>query len=1060
MALSMVCPHCGSPTTVGARSCGACERPLPGRVVATATLTPLPADTGTGDAAADLGSSAQAPRASTDPISEAETRLGVYPVPVTDSAIRRADSPAPGSARPTFSNGHIIGPLAPGEALGTRYRVLRALGAGGMGVVYKAWDDELGVAVALKVVRPEITADPIVGLEMERRFKRELLLAREVTHRNVVRIHDLGDVNGIKYISMPFIEGQSLAARLSEAKKLEVPEALKITKQIAAGLAAAHEAGVVHRDLKPENVMLDRDGRAVIMDFGISRSTAAGTAPPPAEAEGGRADYQIVDPGLLSGMTTAGAVIGTLEYMAPEQARAEPVDQRADIYAFGLMFRDMLLGNVRFAGKTALDELKGRMEHAPAAPRSIDAHIPGPVDQVIRRCIEPDPAERFQTSQELVAALDRLDDHGQLRPEPRRFGRMQLAVAVALVAGLLGGTWWFASRLPPPAPAPVSVLIADFDNRAGDPAFAGSLEQALTMALEEASFVNAYERETAKKLAQLPAGGKLDENAARLVSVREGINVILAGAIEPASAGYRISVRAVAPATGEVSGTAEATAAGKEQVLQAVGSVASTIREILGDTGGESVRLAASETVTSASLDAIRDYSHAQDLLYQSKDEDAIVYYKRAIASDPNFGRAYSGWAISAQNLGRRDEALQAWNKAVSLTDRMTERERNRTLGNYYIAVPRNYDKAVDSLKQVVDKFPYDRGGQINIALAYFYKRNFAKALEHGRKSVEIAPKDVITRANQALYGMYAGDFATAGNEARAVLKLDAGAYRSYLPLAMAAIATGDFDAARAAYEAMAASGRPGSSLATLGLADLALYQGRLHEADTLLTKGIVEDQAASNTSGLAAKSVALAETYLAEGKQRAAVDAARRALKLLGTGPAAVPAARVLIAAGVSEEPRALAAALANDLQPEFRAYARVLEGEMALRERRYVAASEALVAGQALADLWWGRLTLGIVYVEAGHPAEALGELELCRTRQGEATAILLDDLPSIRYLAPLSYWLARAQEGVGQTTSARAGYTEFIRIRSQDAAAADPLVVDARRRLEALGGPEAAR
>jgi serine/threonine protein kinase/Tfp pilus assembly protein PilF len=1058
----MLCPHCGTSTTADARSCGACRRPLPGRVAATATLTPPPAGAGAESAETDPAGLEPTPPPLTGPDSEAETRLSNPADSLTDSAIRRADAPPPGSGLRSSPGDTPIGPLAPGEPFGVRYRVLRVLGAGGMGVVYKAWDEELGVAVALKIVRPEITAEPFVGQEMERRFKRELLLAREVTHRNVVRIHDLGDVDGIKYISMPFIEGQSLAARLTAASKLAVPEALKIARQVAAGLAAAHEAGVVHRDLKPENVMLDREGRAVIMDFGISRSTmpdAASAQSAASEPEGHVEIGDTAHSGLLSGMTTAGAVIGTLEYMAPEQARAEPVDQRADIYSFGLLFRDMLLGNVRLAGKTALDELKGRMEHAPAAPRSIDSHIPGPVDEVIRRCIEPDAAARFQTSRELVAALDRLDGVGQLRPEPRRFGRSHLAAAVALVTGLVGGTWWFASRLPPPEPAPVSVLIADFDNRANDPAFNGSLEQALTMALEEASFVNPYARETARNLAQLPSEGKLDENAARLVSVREGINVVLAGTVQPANSGYTIAVRAISPANGEVRGTATASADNKEQVLQAVGSVAARIRAILGDTADESVRLAASETVTAASLDAIRDYSHAQDLLYQSKDEEAIVYYKRAIASDPNFGRAYSGWAISAQNLGRREEALNAWNKAVSLTDRMTDREKNRTMGNYYIAVPKNYEKAVESLKRVVDQYPYDRGGQVNIAIAYFYMRNFAKALEHGRRSVEIAPKDVINRANLALYGMYAGDFATAADEARAVLTQDATAYRSYLPLAMAAIAKGDFEAARSAYADMSKSGPPGSSLATLGLADLALYQGRFHDAGALLIKGIVEDQARANTSGLAAKSVALAESHLGEGKTRLAIDAARRALKLLGTGPTAVPAARVLIAAGVTEEPRTLAAALADNLQPEFRAYARLLEGEIALRDRRYVAASEALLAGQALADLWWSRLALGIAYVEAGHPAEALGELELCRKRQGEATAIMLDDLPSIRYLAPLPYWLARAQEAVGQTTSARASYSEFIRIRSGDVAA-DPLVQDARRRLEAVGGTETTR
>ena len=1058
----MLCPHCGTPIAADTRSCGACRRPVPARVVAAATLTPLPGEPPSENGQPEPPGAEPPPTGSTGPSSDAETRFNASAEPWTESETRLTDSPQSASVFGSLSDHSSYGPLAPGEPLGLRYRVLRVLGAGGMGVVYKAWDEELGVAVALKIVRPEITADPFVGPEMERRFKRELLLAREVTHRNVVRIHDLGDVSGMKYISMPFIEGESLASRLSTARKLAVPEALKIARQVAAGLAAAHEAGVVHRDLKPENVMIDREGRAVIMDFGISRSTLPEAADAQSTTRAPTPDNAIGDTahsGFLSGMTTAGAVIGTLEYMAPEQARAEPVDQRADIYAFGLMFRDMLLGNVRLAGKTALDELKGRMEHAPAAPRSIDAHIPGPVDEVIRRCIEPEAAARFQTSQDLLVALDRLDDGGQLRPEPRRFGRKHLAAAVALVAALVGGTWWFASRLPPPEPAPVSVLIADFNNRANDPAFDGSLEQALTMALEGASFVNPYARETARNVAQLPPAGKLDENAARLVSVREGVNLVLAGTIEPSRSGYSITVRAVSPTDGKVRGTASASAASKEQVLQAVGTIASEIREILGDTAAESAGLAASETITAASLDAIRDYSHAQDLLYQSNDEEAIVYYRRAIDSDPNFGRAYSGWAISAQNLGRREEALKAWEKAVSLVDRMTERERNRTLGNYYIAVPKNYKQAVQSLKRVVDQYPYDRGGQINIAIAYFYMRDFAAALEHGRKSVEIAPKDTIARANLALYGMYAGDFATAAEQARAVLKQDPSAYRSYLPLAMAAIAKGDFDAARNAYDAMAASGPPGASLANLGLADLALYQGRFHDAGLLLTKGIVEDQARSNTSGLAAKSVALAESYLGEGKTRLAVEAARRALKLLGTSPAAVPAARVLIAAGVSDEPRTLAAALADDLQTEFRAYARLLEGEMALRDRRYVAASEALSAGQALTDLWWARQALGIAYVEAGHPAEALTELELCRKRQGEATAILLDDLPSIRYLAPSLYWLARAQEAVGQTASARASYSEFLRIRPGEGVA-DPVAEDGRRRLEALSRTESTR
>jgi serine/threonine protein kinase len=224
------------------------------------------------------------------------------------------------------------GPLRVGQAFGPRYHIIRVLGVGGMGAVYHAWDAELGMAVALKVIRPETSTDPATAQEMERRFKQELVLARQVTHKNVVRIHDLGEISGIKYITMPYLDGSDLATKLKERTKLPVSEALSIARDVAAGLAAAHEAGIVHRDLKPANIMILTD-RAVIMDFGIARSAenvVAATAPSSLPLTG--------TPGwqTLGGVTTAtvaGAVLGTVHYMAPEQARGEVVDQRADVYA-------------------------------------------------------------------------------------------------------------------------------------------------------------------------------------------------------------------------------------------------------------------------------------------------------------------------------------------------------------------------------------------------------------------------------------------------------------------------------------------------------------------------------------------------------------------------------------------------------------------------------------------------------------------------------------------------------------------------------------------------------
>src|SRR5688572_2217133 len=256
--------------------------------------------------------------------------------------------------------------LEVGSAFGERYRIMQQLGEGGMGIVYKAWDEELSIPVALKLIRPEAMTDPEAALQMERRFKRELVLARQVTHKNVVRIHDLGELNSFKYFTMPFVEGRDLGALLKLEGKLPVSRALHIARQVAAGLAAAHEVGVVHRDLKPENVMLEADGTATIMDFGLARSNDG------------------------ANLTMTGAVMGTLAYMAPEQARGAAVDQRVDIYAWGLMLYDMVAGRQRVGPhRDAMSEMLARMQEAPPAIRTLEPQVPEALEAIIARSINP-----------------------------------------------------------------------------------------------------------------------------------------------------------------------------------------------------------------------------------------------------------------------------------------------------------------------------------------------------------------------------------------------------------------------------------------------------------------------------------------------------------------------------------------------------------------------------------------------------------------------------------------------------------------------------------------------
>src|SRR3954462_7765997 len=300
----MACPKCGVESPAYGGRCVSCNAPIAdaSKWAIAATMTPVPR-------------------------SALETRAGTSP------------SRAITEVAPNL-------PLQPGAAFGTRYRILRVLGAGGMGVVYQAWDDALGVAVALKVIRPEVLEDPYAAAEIERRFKRELLLARQVTHKNVVRIHDLGEIDGIKYITMPHIDGADLATVQRNDGKLPVSRVMRIARSVIGGLAEAHKAGVVPRDLKPANIMIGADDEAMIMDFGIARSTGVPTS---AAVPGPDTIVRSLRHTSWTNLdsTVYGAVVGTVEYMAPEQAKGHPVDQRADVYAFGLILYDLLVGQRR-----------------------------------------------------------------------------------------------------------------------------------------------------------------------------------------------------------------------------------------------------------------------------------------------------------------------------------------------------------------------------------------------------------------------------------------------------------------------------------------------------------------------------------------------------------------------------------------------------------------------------------------------------------------------------------------------------------------------------------------
>ena len=594
---------------------------------------------------------------------------------------------------------------------------------------------------------------------------------------------------------------------------------------------------------------------------------------------------------------------------------------------------------------------------------------------------------------------------------------------------------------------PMSVLIADFDNKTGDPLFEGSLEQGLQIGIDGASFISIYERGMAQKVgAQLRDTDKLDSVTAQLVAAREGIKLVLVGSIAPRGNKFDLSVQAIVPTRGEVVAEADATAASKLEVLAAIGELAADLREELGDKSVDREALQVSETFTAMSLEAARDYDTAQRLQYNGNYEKAIEHYRAAVEYDPNFGRAYSGWAVAARALGRLDEATTAWEQAMAHLGSMTERERLRTQGMYYWGVTGNFQKAIETFETLVEKYPADHVGHNNLAVQYFMALDFASARREGMRAVEIYPRNVVARSNFALYAMYSSDFDLAATEAEQVRELDATWFKAWLPIAMKALSVGDFDTASAAYNSMAETSGRGASTASLGLADIELLTGNFSAAQEILEAGIPVDEANGNNYSLAVKYMALGEALLAQGDRAAALEAVDRGVALTGSNAALVPAALIYIAAGMPDEALAISETLVQKLSPQPRAYAALIEALVALEAGNHVQAIEQLTEALEIADLWLLRFHLGRAYFEADYFVEAVDELAAARQRQGEATALFLDDLPTYHHAATLPYWLGRAQAELGMTEDAAENFTLFLTLRT----AGGPLADDARQRL----------
>jgi len=923
--------------------------------------------------------------------------------------------------------------LAPGSVLGGRYEILKTLGEGGMGAVFKAHDTEVDRFVALKVIRPELGS----STEVLQRFRQELVLARQITHRNVVRIYDLGVADRVRFISMEYIEGEELGQILKKRGKLPPREAAEIILQVCYGLAAAHEAGVVHRDLKPQNIMIDHEGRAAVMDFGIASSTEAVillTQASRGDAEGS------------AGLTRVGAILGTPQYMAPEQARAEKLGVRSDLFTVGLILYELTVGHLppHSPGLKGLLTDRGTKQIPP--PIEADPQIPRPLNRIITRCIQLDPEARYPTIETLIHDLETWLGIKKAHANWKVFSA--LAAVIVLLAGFL--IYSLRPKASAGAHPLVKILVSDFTNQTGNPVLEGTLEPVLSTALEGASFITTYSRGDAHKtLAKLSTSTKLDENSARLIAQREGLGVVISGSIRQDGSKYAISAQALDPRTNKVIDSENATAASAKEVSEAVARIAAGFRKALGDATPKSAQLAAAETFSSQSLEASQQYALAQELQWQGKWDDALQAYKRSTELDSNLGRAYAGMAVILANMGHKEDAEKNFKLAMSKIDRMTDREKYRTRGAYYL-MERDYEKAIEQYKALEKQFPADSAGIGNLALAEFYARNMTGAVDDEQRVVALYPNNVLYLNNYGLFAMYAGDFDVAIRESERLLKLNPNFEKAYICLGVSQLARGDDAAAAETYKKVAPISAWGASAAAVGLADMALYQGRPADALSILEPAVHADLAAKDPSRAAAKYVMQAQALLMKGQTAKAIAAAEQASTGSADESLLYPAAMIFLEAGKGDKAMELSQKLSQRLEPDPGAYGKLIEAEVQMKKKDYRSAVRTFQDAQKIADTWLGRFGLGRAYLEAGAFTDADTEFDACVKRRGEATAVFLDDEPSWHYFAPVYYYLGRAREGLGSPGAAEA-YQNYLKAREKSAN--DALAADARKRLRSL-------
>ena len=617
--------------------------------------------------------------------------------------------------------------LTPGTMFAGRYKILGELGRGGMGEVYLAEDTTLARKVALKLLPEETYQDA----EARRRFVREAKAAAALDHPYICSVHEVGEAEGRLFFVMEYVEGQTLRNRVSRGP-IPLAMALEIAVEMAEAILCAHEKGLIHRDIKPANIMLMEKGHAKVMDFGLAKPVAR------PKSAGEPAD-------LMTTLTEEGVAPGTPAYMSPEQLQGKKLDERTDIFSFGLVFYEMLTGIHPFMKETGFTTASAILQEQPRPVADFIKNVPAPLQQMINKLLAKDPGNRYPSIEDALTDLKKIQMSlpagwrvWKFFKPARLAAAAGVLVVVILAAGWLTRELFFRSAAKALAFQERDwILITDFENLTGDQVFDGSLETALTVGIQQSQYVSVFPRsrvrETLRRMRREDVK-KVDETVGQEIALREGIKGVLACEISKIGEEYLLTGRILDPNTQAAVFSYAAKAKGKDAVLGALDGLARKVRRGLGESLGRISRQRLYlPRATTSSLEALKYYTEGR----LASDSTAFKLLQQAIELDPDFALAHAELGMKYYISGDRPKGEEHFQKALSLLDRLTTREQLliRALVEDWRG---NRDQGIENYKAYLVEYPNDSGIWYRLGYAYLASQRCEQGIEAFQKVIQI----------------------------------------------------------------------------------------------------------------------------------------------------------------------------------------------------------------------------------------------------------------------------------------------------------------------------------